>query len=244
MKKHLSFAFATILLATSVAAQPQSTTVPPSSGVLGQRYAEISGSASDPHGSSDFGFGGTLAANVPLGAGLDLGFGYGYSRTRTEFFSGLLEQRGREHVLGTSVTAYTTYQGVKPFAEAALGYSWAKDKLSFAGTTVLDDRDDAGLWGLAVGVEIPFGAVTFTPRISYQDDFKSGSARITSPTGPGTGSGLIVSGGGRGGAFDYGTEAHVWFTRAVGGFAEISYSDPTGGGTQSWTYAVGARLRF
>jgi hypothetical protein len=147
-------------------------------------------------------------------------------------------------VAGANLTAYTNYQGVKPFAEVAVGYSWAKDKLSFGGTPVSDDRDDTGLWGLGVGVEIPLGAVTVTPRITYQDDFEGGAPGITNPAASGTGSTVAISRGGRGGAFGYSTEAHMWFTRAVGGFAEVTYSDPTGGGTQSWTYALGARLRF
>lgn len=243
MKTHF-LVFATFVLATAAAAHAQTATAANSPGVLGQRYAEISVGAFDPHGSSDLDFAGALAANLPLRSGLDLGFGYGYSRTRTEIFSDFFELRGREHVLATSVTAYGSYQGMKPFATAALGYSWAKEKLSFAGISVADERDDAGLWGLGVGVEIPFGVVTLTPRISYQDDFENGGPSISDPVTAGTGSMVVVSRGGRGGAFNYGTEAHMWFTRSVGGFAEIAYSDPTGGVTQSWTYAVGARLRF
>ena len=243
MKKALPVAIAFLTLA-GIGARAQSATTTTTSGVLGHRFAEIGVGAVDPTGSSDLGFGSDLAVNLPLRAGIDLGFGYSYSRMNGDLFDGLISERARQHTLYSTATFYTTYRGMKPFASAALGYEWSRSKLSFGGTTVADPRDDEAVWGLSAGVEIPLGAVTLTPTVSYQDNFKSNSGDLIN-TGGGTGSIFVYSPGRNGaGVFAYGAEASTWFTRSVGGFADVTYSDPTGGGTQAWTYKIGARLRF
>lgn len=217
----------TVALGLAVAGASFAQTAASSStttGLLGQRYASLSAGAIDPHGSSDEGLTTDLSVNLPLQAGIDLGIGYSYSRLNQE--ARLLQIRSRDHTLYSTTTFYTQVKTVKPFAAVALGYQWSQQKVNFIPTsgpvTIIDDHDGEAVWGLATGVEIPLGLVTVTPAVSYQDGFKRTSAS----------------------GFVYGTEASMWFTPKVGGFADVNFTDPTGGGTQAWTYRAGVRLKF
>jgi hypothetical protein len=224
MKTSHTFSIALLAIAAAAGARAQTTPAVSSNaaGLLGQRYAEVSVGAIDPHGTSDEGFTADGNVNLPIQAGLDLGFGYSYDRLNLDLGNSGLKQRSRDHTIYSSVTAYSTYAGVKPFGSAALGYQWNRNKLDFGGARVVDDREDEGVWSLAVGAEVPVGPVTVTPKIAYEDGFKKRSI----------------------GAFTYGAQASMWFTPKVGGFAEATYVDPTGGATQSWVYKIGARFRF
>jgi hypothetical protein len=152
-----------------------------------------------------------------LGVNLPLqtGLDAGFSYNYDRFHASGI--RSSDHTIGASLTAYNSFGNLKPFFGAALGYQWNRAK--FGSFTA---RDDSSLWALGTGVEIPCGTFTVTPKVSYQDGFSRDSAS----------------------GFAYGAEAHTWFTRSVGGFADVTYSDPTGGGTQAWIYSVGVRLRF
>lgn len=234
-----------LVAAAAVTGASAQTTAPASAGLLGQRYAEIGAGVTDPHGSSDEGLGGDLSVNLPVQPGLDVGFGYAYHRLNADLYGGLFNQRSREHAVFSSVTAYRSYGGVKPFVGASLSYQWAKDRLSFGGTLVDDSRDDEAAWGLRAGVEIPLGTVTLTPKVSYQDDFKGNNSGGLTNNGGSVGSVFTRSpGGNSAGVFVYGAEANMWFTPKIAGFVDVNYVDPTGGGTQAWTYRVGARFRF
>jgi hypothetical protein len=213
-----------LCLAATVSAAAQTQYAPASApaGLLGQRYVEAGVGAVDPHGTSDLGFTGDLSANIPLQPGLDVGFGYTYSRIETDIFNGSITARARDHVLYASATAYSQVGAMKPFFGGAVGHRWNRSSLRFAGAQVFRDSDNESLWGLATGVEIPFGRFSVTPAISYQDAFRRDAAA----------------------GFTYGAEVHTWLTRDLGAFADITFSDPTGGGTQAWTYEVGVRLRF
>src|SRR5687767_10178779 len=73
MKKNLSLAFAMLAVAATSAVCAQTPTPATNTGLLGQRFGEISAGAFDPHGGSDLGFAGALSANVPVRPGLDVG---------------------------------------------------------------------------------------------------------------------------------------------------------------------------
>lgn len=246
MESYLKLSFGLIGLVAAIGARAQTNvTTADRSGLLGQRYAELSGSVINPHDSADEGYAGRLRANVPVRGGLDLDFDYNYSGMDSGILSGVFDRRVREHALFTSLTTYMDYRGMRPFAGAGLGYSWSKHTLSFGGATVVDDRDDAALWGLRAGVEIPVGVLTLTPKVTYQATFNGARGRDFVRVAPTTGSiGTVGVERAFDGAFNYGVEAHVWFTRMLGGFADVTYSDPTGGGTQSWIYSAGVRMRF
>ena len=134
-----------------------------STGLLGQRYAEVSFGLADAQGSSDNTYG--LGVNLPVCPNVDLGFNYGYSWLN----SGGLKLR--DHALNASATGYTNYAGVKPFVGVGLGYQWSKAKFGSFST-----NNDIGTWALGVGFEVATGEITLTPSISYVDGFKSRDA--------------------------------------------------------------------
>jgi outer membrane protein W len=214
MKTNYTLSLAFVALAAALTTQAQ-TVSSNNAGLLGQRYAEASVGLVDPHGTSDNGFSGNLGVNLPLQTGLDASFSYTYDRFHTDFAG--TGAHLSAHTLGAALTAYSSFGNLKPFFGAGLGYQWNRTKFGSFKT-----RDDNSIWALGTGVEIPCGTFTVTPKVTYQDGFSSDSAA----------------------GFTYGAEAHTWFTRSVGGFADVTYSDPTGGGTQAWIYSVGVRLRF
>lgn len=178
-------------------------------GALGIRYAEASFGVQDIKHLSDEAYSLGASVNLPIQSSLDLGFGYSYA---------WLDSVGelRSEVLAASLTFHEKIQGVTAFTSVALGYAW--DRAALSGVTA---RETAGVWGVAVGVEVPFRAVTITPRISYTDSFKSY----------------------RDYSVNYGVEATHWFTAKLAGFADVSYIDPKGS-DESWNYTVGLRLKF
>lgn len=151
-------------LTASISAFAQQIPAPTQSqtGVLGQRYADVSFGAQDFHGFSDNAYGLGVGASLPFNESLDVGFGYGYNWLDSN-------AELRSQTLSTSATAYTHYKGVKPFVGAALGYQWTKTKFS---TFSVKNHD--WVWGLGVGVEVPVGVVTLTPSIGYADTFDGG----------------------------------------------------------------------
>lgn len=225
MKTNITFALPLFVAALAATASAQTVTTS-STGLLGQRYIEIGAGAIDPHNSSKEGFTGDIAVNLPVQPGFDVGLGYSYSRLNYPYSAVPFEARSRDHTVYATATSYMEAQGMKPFAGVALGYQWAKQNLLYnltpGGVTVVNDRNDEALWGLGVGVEIPVGRVTVTPAVTYQDGFKRGST----------------------GGFTYGVDTNYWVTQKVGLFGAVNYSDPSGGGIQSWTYKAGVRLKF
>lgn len=212
------------VLAAAGAIQAQTTIPSPAanpSGLLGQRYAEISIGQFNPHGIDDNGFVGDARVNLPITSNIDAGFSYNYTRADLEF-AGPLRLRTRGHTLGASSKFYSSFGDLRPFAGGAIGYQWSRDRFSGPRFRTFEDRDDDAIWALGIGMEIPLGTFALTPAITYQDGFDSDST----------------------GGFTYGAEAHMWFTRTLGGFVDATYSDPTGGGTQAWIFKIGARLRF
>lgn len=191
---------------TTAASIPASTT---GGGLLGHRYTELNVGLQDIKHLSDHGYSVGAGANNPLIPGvLDAGASYSYSWIRGAF-------RGHANTIGAYTTAYTVLNGVKPFAGAALGYQWN----SFG-----PGVDDQALWGLTTGVEIPAGAFTITPRISYADDFES--SRKSSQ------------------AWTYQVEANYWYSPTSAVFASIGKTDVRRSSFDSWNYEVGLRARF
>jgi hypothetical protein len=134
-------------------------------GLLGQRYTELSVGLQDIKHVREHGYSVGAEANNPVIPGvLDAGASYSYSWIRGPF-------KGHANTIGAYATAYAPLHGVKPFVGTGLGYQWTSAR--FVGS------DEHVLWGLTTGVEIPAGErVTVTPRISYADDFE-GSRQST-----------------------------------------------------------------
>lgn len=203
----------TVALAALVAAgaiHAQSETVAKPIGSLGVRYVDISLGLEDYRGLSDNAYDASVAVNLPVLSSLDVGFSYGHV-----WLNSTADLDG--DVLAASATYFTKIDTVKPFFSLALGYQW--QRASGFGVTV---KDDSGLWGAAIGFEVPVQAVTLTPRIAYVDGFDSDVGHEVS----------------------YGVEASCWLTAKVAGFVDVSYSDPQGSGGESWNYSLGVRLKF
>jgi len=194
-----------LVVAGASFAQTASTTAP-AIGVLGQSYSEFSYGVTDITRVSKDQQNLGVAANVPVTPHLDLGASYGYSWLR-----GI----GHTNDVAAGATAYTAWNGVKPFVGAGLGYEWDR-----YGTS----RDDSATWGLAAGVEIPVSVVSITPQVVYADDFhgRANSAQ----------------------QWTYGVEGNYWITKTAAVFGDVGYVDVHGTSDHAWQYTVGARFRF
>jgi hypothetical protein len=199
------------LLTAATASQAQSTvSTSAPAGLLGAQYTELEFGVQDIKHLSPNAYSLTASANTALVAGqLDGGASYSYSR-----IGGAV--RGHSNTIGGYFTGYAPMNGVKPFVTAGLGWEWSSYR--FVGS------DDRALWGGAVGVEIPAGVVTITPRIAYADDFE-GSRKS-------------------GQAWTYEVEANHWFSKTTAVFASLGKTDVRHSPNDSWNYAIGLRARF
>lgn len=204
--KTIAFAFVAFASALLTHAQTAPTATPV--GVLGQRYSEVSFGAQDLKGVSRNLYTVGLNGNTPVSTNLDAGLGYGYS-----WIGGA--NKGHANTLSASATGYTAMNGVKPFATGGLGYQW----LNGSGR-----RTNYGLWTVAVGVEIPAGAFSVTPYISYNDDMQR--SRFSSQQ------------------YNYGADVNYWLSTTSAVTAGISYSDELHGSGSSWNYVAGYRWKF
>lgn len=110
-------------------------------GLLGERYAGLDYSYTHLH---DSGFnnlnGFAWRYNQALQPGFD--FGLGYEWARSDEFAGM---RARQQEITASVTTFTQLNGMKPFLEPGVGWSWSK-----AGSA----KDNSFIAFLGTGVEL------------------------------------------------------------------------------------------
>lgn len=180
------------------------------SGLLGQQYTEVSFGLQDIKGVDAYGQTLFVGANTPYLPGkLDAGGGYSYS-----WIGGA--NNGHANTVTGYARAYAPMKGVKPFVTAGLGWAWTNTR--FGGSV------DKGLWGSAVGVEIPVGTLTVTPKINYGDDFEGSKTSVQ--------------------AWTYSVEANCWLNSRTAVFASIGYVDVNHSSTESWSYVIGLRGKF
>jgi hypothetical protein len=177
------------------------------SGTLGQRYGELSFGVADlQHVSPNF-YDLSFGGNLPLTRELDLGANFGHG-----WFGG--HTPGTTNALGTGLTFHRPLSGpVQGFASAGLGYQWWND-----------GGGDGGFWNAAVGVQIPVGSFTLTPRLVYTDDFRRPAHSSQQ---------LAIE-----------TEANVWLSQYSAVFATIGYSDARHSRVDAWTGRIGYRFGF
>lgn len=201
----------TLALGLLAAGTSFAQTTASNNGLLGQRYAEASFGVQDIKFISTNAYGLGVGVNTPVIAGsFDVGANYDYDQIRG---SGI---RSHANTFSGYGTYYTTVNGVKPFVGAGVGWQWSSMR-GFG-------SDDQGLWGAAVGVEIPAGAVTLTPRIAYGDDFE-GSKNSSQQ-------------------FSYGVDANYWVNAKTAVFGAVSFTDVRSSPVESWNYRVGLRVKF
>lgn len=186
-----------------------SASAPPPVGVLGQQYAELNFGFDDikhtDHDANSF----SLTGNRAIMPNVDGRLTYSYA---------WLDHAPHVHdnTLAASAVTFMKLDSMRPFAAATLGWSW--DSLPFGAS------DDYGIWGLAVGAEIPLGNFAITPRIDYNDDFES-SARS-------------------GQEFSYGVEGNYWLNRSTAVYARVAWVDVRQSDFDRWSYNLGVRLKF
>lgn len=199
------------LLAAASTSFSQTATASSGNGVLGQNYAEFNYALSDIDSTSDYGHAGGVSLNLPVIAGLlDVGGGYSYSWMRGNL-------KNHANTFTGYATGYVPVEGAKPFVTAGLGYSWV--------SLPLGAGDHDAFWSLAAGVEIPVGAFTVTPRITYSDDF---SGRI----------------GNSNDSWTYEVEGNYWFSPKTAAFGSVAKVDAHRNPIDVWTYKVGLRFKF
>jgi len=193
------------LLAAGSASPAQPQSIP--TGVIGQPYAELSfGVQEIKFLSTENVYRPGVAANAPMIPGkLDAGGTYTYS-----WIGG--SRHDHASTIGGYATAYTAMGKLKPFISAGLGWQWT------SGTS------DQGLWGAALGIEIPVGIVAITPRINYADDFERGRASSQ--------------------AWTYQGEVNCWFSPKSSVFVSIGKTDLRHIPIDVWNYQVGLRGKF
>lgn len=176
-------------------------------GLLGQSYTEASFGATDIRHFSKDQYSLGVVANAPIAPNFDFSAGYDYS-----WFNDL----GHANSVFASVTAYTTLSGgAKPFVAGAVGYTWERYSVF---------RDDYATWGGAVGVEIPVGSLTLTPRIVYADDFRGSADSVNQ--------------------WSYGVDANYWLNRKLAIFGAVDYIDIDGADDGAYAFTAGVRYKF
>lgn len=198
-----------------------------SDGLLGQRFAELGYSYLDFRGDLPPAIAdshvdlGHLSGNVPLAPGFDAGLNYGYAREETS--GGSFRSDIYTHSLAASATLYTVTGTTKPFLNVAVGHAWSRISTRVAGFPGSTQHESSWYWSAGIGAEIALGQFAVTPRISYTDGFESQSS----------------------GSWRYGVELHHWFSRTIGGYADVTYSPGESDfAPEAWTYSVGLRYRF
>lgn len=190
-----------------------------SAGTLGRRYGDINVGLQDIKHISDDAYSVGLGANIPVTDTLDATFDFGHA-----WLNSTVDQMAS--AISVTGTAYTSYNGMKPFAFAGIGFEW--DKVS-AGNFI--NHSQYGIWGLGVGLEIPVALVfpdarglSLSPTISYSDDFRKtrNSAQ----------------------AYTYGAEANYWIDSQVGVYGDVGRQDVLRSSFDSWIYTAGVRIRY
>ena len=183
-KSFLLAAAASLGLAASAFAQTTAPAEPASaahgSGLLGQSYASLSYGFIDLDGTGVDANSFTLAFNQGVRDGLDSFLEYDYTRTDR-----ILGSRLTQHSLLAGARVFTDYRGIKPYAEAGVGWVWQK----FGGAS-----DNSFGWGAGVGAEIAVApALTVTPFVRYTD----------------------VTEGSNNDSWEYGVKANYWLSEKL-----------------------------
>ena len=173
------------------ASAPNSSPAPLSHGLLGQTYASLGYNYSRLDSSSVNANGLEFAMNQGVRTGLDTLLEYTGTRTDDTGVGRLTEQ-----ILDLGARAYTNYNGIKPYAEAGVGWTWLNAPLGLS--------DNSFVWFAGVGAEFQATSeLTITPLVRYSDATSYHS----------------------GGTWDYGVKANYWLTEKLGLTAKITRND-------------------
>lgn len=181
-------------LASAATAQTVAATdtapVTRSAGLLGQTYASASLGYVDLDNTNVSARSYSLGLNQYVRDGVDSFLDYNY--TRSERFA---NTRLTQHDLLLGARVYANASGVKPYAEAGVGWVWQKGG---------GGRDNSFAWAAGVGAEFTVApATTVTPFVRYSD----------------------LTDGGNNDQWEYGVKANHWLTEKVSLQGSISRDD-------------------
>ena len=166
------------------------TPVTRSSGLLGQTYASASLGFIDLDNTGVDARSYSLGLNQYVRDGVDSFLDYNY--TRSDRFAGT---RLTQHDVLAGARFYVNHAGVKPYAEAGVGWVWQK-----AGPV----SDNSFAWAAGVGAEFSVASATsVTPFVRYSD----------------------LTDGGNNDQWEYGVKANHWLTEKVALQGGISRDD-------------------
>jgi opacity protein-like surface antigen len=215
IKTFIMAAAVSLGLASAASAQSASVAVPApadttaAGGLLGSRYTRVEYDYVDFTGGSPSlarGFG--VSYNQPLRENFDLNLSYDWARAK---WSGVRFTQ-QDFQIGT--TAYTNLSWGRPFAQAAVGWSWQD-------VSGVSYNDDSFTYTLGVGTEFQVApAVTVTPFVNF--------ARATGYNAT---------------EFQFGAEATYRINREWSVTARAQY-DSTRHATDAARYALGVNYHF
>ncbi|HVU17363.1 MAG TPA: hypothetical protein VHD32_10575 [Candidatus Didemnitutus sp.] len=173
-------------------AAPVSTSAPvpeaAGHGLLGQSYVNLGYSYTDFTDTSVAGNSYNFTMNQGVREGLDTLLEYSYLQSTNTDFGHLNQQ-----VLDVGARAFTNFAGIKPYAEAGVGWVWLHEPLV--------GHQDSFLWFVGAGAELQATTdLSFTPfvRMSYAsrlDDSRQ---------------------------WDYGVKSNYWFNDKIGLMATLA----------------------
>jgi opacity protein-like surface antigen len=171
---------------------PANAPLPPlSHGLLGQTYASLGYSYSRLDSSPVNANALEFAMNQGISTGFDTLLEYTGTRSDDTGVGRLTEQ-----TLEVGARAYTNYNGIKPYAEAGLGWTWLRAPLGLS--------DNSFVWFAGVGAEFQATSeLTVTPVVRYSDatSYHSGST------------------------WDFGVKANYWLSEKLGLTGKIMRND-------------------
>jgi len=84
--------------------------------------------------------------------------------------------------------------------------------------------DETWGWNASVGLQVPFGRLTLTPRLGYFDDFRRSALSTQQLSAH--------------------TEVHYWLTRNAGVYLSAGFTDVNRARFDAWNWRAGMRLAF
>jgi len=201
-------------------------------GTIGKRYVEAGLSAqSIRHTAHNIG-GANLDVNLPVTNHIDVSGGYDYNWENIPVYrwwynnnEGYSVEKSNIHLhnhrASGSITFYNVIEnGVKPFVSVGLDRNWTDSSGTF-GNFAAETRNGRNA---SAGAVFPYKWISVTPRVSYQDDFKTSWNSFQ--------------------AWGVGAEVSAWITRKIGAYVNVSFYDALHTANDYWVTGAGIRFRF
>jgi hypothetical protein len=201
-------------------------------GTIGKRYVDAGLSAESlRHTAHNIG-GANLGVNLPLTSLIDISGGYDYNWENIPVYNwwynnneGYSVEKSNIHLhnhrASSNITFYNVIEnGIRPFVSVGLERNWTDSSGAF-GNYAAETRNG---WNVSAGAEFPYKWISVTPRVSYQDDFKTSSRSFQ--------------------AWGVGAEVSAWITHKIGAYVNVTFYDTLHTADDNWVIGAGVRFRF